>query len=99
MKRQSREDFLNKIDDSPSPDITGDSLTCDYGITNLYNHRRSSSSDSQDSGIGSTGSSRQSSLSSMNLETKTNPYPLTVCTNAMILYNYTLLHKEMYHLL
>lgn len=71
MKRHSREEFLNKIDDSPSPDITGDFLTSDYGNTNLDNHRRSSSSDSLDSGIGSTGSSRQSSLSS--LEPKTNP--------------------------
>lgn len=71
MKRHSREEFLNKIDDSSSPDITGDFLTSDYGNTNLDNHRRSSSSDSLDSGIGSTGSSRQSSLSS--LEPKTNP--------------------------
>lgn len=81
MERQRQKGFVKNCDDSPSSDITGDFITPDYKNPNLYNHRRTSSSESVDSGISSTGSSHNSSIattsSPQNVKTKTETNPFS----------------------
>lgn len=92
-----------KRDDSPSPEGTIDFITPDYKNPNLYHHRRTSSSDSVDSGIGSTGSSHHSSTRKSKKKQKPNPISSSQVRievkryfklSDIILYNIILLYKD-----
>lgn len=98
-----------KRNDSPSPEVTIDFITPDYKNPNLYHHRRTSSSDSVDSGIGSTGSSHHSSITTPSSTRKSkkkkkpNPFSTSQVRKEVkryfklidiILYNIILLYKD-----
>lgn len=81
MESHRRKLFMEKRDDSPSPDITYDYITPDYKNPNFHdNPRRTSSLDSIDSGIGSTLSFHHSTITTASLtqdsktKTKINPF-------------------------